>query len=371
MRLLLIGDPHFTSKNPRARLDNLPEAQKAKIEEIIRIIEKHKVKAVLISGDIFDTPYQGYPTLIYYFFKLQEMNCRIFTVFGQHDLFFHSLESKESTALGALFNLGAINIAWEKPQLLMNKERIWIYGCSYGEEIPQKLNKPGKHILIIHKSIAPTPPWHGAKEDKDYYSPSRVYDKGMYDLVLCGDWHGQFYWRSKGDTHILNPGSLVRKTGGYEDYYRHPTVVIWDTKTNEIEEILLKSAKPSEEILTREHLESLLKKTKRLKEFSERLKAGGSSLGPSYLTNLLKAIERAKQKHIINESVIENIKEAIDHSAYKHLLGGENAFGFETTIDRDRRESIEVRISTSRRKSERRVLYEKTKGIWVEITTRG
>lgn len=362
MRLLLIGDPHITSKNPKARLDTLAEAQKRKFDEIENIAEDYKVRAILISGDVFDYPYQGYQTFIYYllwFQKLMHKGHRIFTVFGQHDLFFHSLESTESTALGALFNLGAINLAWEKPQIVASSiasrnpnNDVWIYGCSFGEDIPNKLDKPGKHVLIIHKTIAPTAPWYGAKEDKDYYSPSEVYDKGMYDLILCGDWHGQFYWRSKGDTHILNPGALVRKTGGYEDYYRHPTVAIWDTVENEVEEILLQSAKPSEEVITREHLEALVKKTKRLKEFTERLKAGGSSLGPSYLVNLMKAIERAKSQRYLDDDAIEKIREAINHSAYKSLLGGEHVFtqSIEAKIVRGRRETITVRIPTARRK---------------------
>ena len=179
------------------------------------------------------------------------------------------------------------------------------------------------NVLAIHKMIAPRKPWGTAKEGVDYDNPEELLKQDWFNLVLCGDWHGQFHWRSKADTHIINPGALARKTGGKEDYDRHPAVILWDTKTNDIEEILLDSALPSEEVLTREHIESAVKHTKKMKEFTARIKTGGGSLGPGYMKKLVEQLERMKAEKTLPIGVERKILEAIDHSQYKSQINQE------------------------------------------------
>lgn len=342
MKILLVGDAHITNKNPIARTDNLPLAQRNKFRDITGICDEHDVNMLLLSGDVFDYPYQGYRTFTEYyayFSFLQEMlGVTTYAVYGQHDLFWNTLESAQSTALGALDALGVVTILGSEPVVFkwgVNPlDYVWLYGASYGEEIPIIKQETGHHILVIHKMLSPRAPWKGAKEGKDYYKPSIIHDKTWFDLTLCGDWHGQFMWKSKNNTYVINPGALVRKTGGYVDYDRHPAVVLWNTVEKSFEEIVLDSAQPSEEVLTREHIEAVARHTKGIKEFVERLKAGGSSLGPSYIANLLTTMEKTR----IKKSVKDKICEAIDYSSYKDLLNEKvqrERSGERTRISRD------------------------------------
>ena len=324
MKILLIGDCHITNKDPIARTDNLPEAQKKKFKEIQDICSKYDIEVMLLSGDIFDYPYQGYKNFVYYYtyfsFLKEMVGVDIYAVYGQHDLFFNTLSSADSTALGSLIKLEAIRLLTADPVVYKSKktslDNVWLYGASYGEEIPKIKQNPGHHILVIHKMLSPKAPWKGAKKGKDYESPAVIHEKTWFDLTLCGDWHGQYMWKSPYNTYVINPGALIRKTAGYIDYDRHPAVVIWDTETKAYEEIVLESARSSEEVLTREHIEVTARHTKGIKEFVERLKAGGSSLGPSYILNLLNTMEKIK----IKKPVRDKIREAIDYSSYKELL---------------------------------------------------
>lgn len=324
MRFLLIGDTHFTGKNPVARMDFLPDAQTAKLDELADLIKKENIGSVLLAGDVFDYPYQSYPILVkvwkwFLFFKYS--GCWPFAVYGQHDLWNHNIESRASTALGALEAMGVVNILNAKPFVIEAEDQpIHMYGASYGEDIPEIKDTSTINILIIHKTIVPTKPWPTAEEGKDYVTPKILYKKDWFDLVLCGDWHGQFHWQSKAGTHILNPGALVRKTAGKEDYDRHPTVLVWDTETNDIEEILLESAKPSEEVLNKAHLEAVLKKTGRIKEFTDKLKTGGKALGPSYIKNIVLKLQEMEKNKDISTEIKNKILEAIDFSIYKDLI---------------------------------------------------
>lgn len=357
MNHLALTDPHCTSHQPRARLDNFSEAIFKKLDEVAKICKENKVEIVLIAGDMFDYPYQAYRILIKLYFKLKKIKENlsgpklILCVYGQHDLWFHRLEEAvDTTALGALVRLGVVKILTDDPLKFKYKgERIHYYGSSYGEPIPQIKDVTATNVLVIHKMIAPRQPFKTAVEGKDYESPEMLYSKDWFDLVVCGDWHQQFYWRSKANTHIINPGALARKTGGYEDYDRHPTIVLWDSRDNEIDEILLESAKPSEEVLTKAHLETIVKHTEKMKNFCERLRAGGSSLGPGYLRNLARQLSELKDKRVITKGVESKILEAIEHSNYKQMLNME----LENEIQRGKGESskkghIKVRIFRKR-----------------------
>ncbi|GAF71046.1 unnamed protein product, partial [marine sediment metagenome] len=213
------------------------------------------------------------------------------------------------------------------------------------------------NVLVIHKMIAPRKPWGTAKEGKDYDSPEMLYNNDpWFDFVLCGDWHGQFYWRSKADTHIVNPGALARKTGGKEDYDRHPSIVLWDTKDNDIEEIPLESALPSEEVLTREHIKSAVKHTKKMKEFTSRIKTGGGSLGPGYMKKLVETLGRMKAEGTLAIGPERKILEAIDHSQFKaainqELENGQNIRGEDRTPKKSKRDPRKKRKISSRGKS--------------------
>ncbi|MHA2264845.1 MAG: metallophosphoesterase family protein, partial [Candidatus Thorarchaeota archaeon] len=358
-----LTDIHIMSRNPKARIDHLPTAIFNKLDEVVEIVEERRVSIVLISGDVFDYPYQSYQTWIKAFFKFWNIRekldppMKVFVVFGQHDLYFQRLdEAVDKTALGALSKLGVVHILnnEEPVRVRRDKRNYHFYGLSYGQPIPKIKNTMGAtNILVAHKMIAPRKPWGTAKEGKDYESPEKLHDKDWFDFVLCGDWHNEFLWRSKADTYIVNPGALARKTGGTEDYDRHPKVILWDTSTNDVEEIPLESAKPSEEVLTREHIESAVKHTKKMREFTSRIKTGGGSLGPGYMLKLVQQLERMKVKKTMPRGVERKILESIDHSQYREAINQElendqNARGKGRPSKKSKRGSRKKRKASSR-----------------------
>lgn len=340
MIIVCTGDLHSTGKNTRARTDNLPAALWLKRDEILRTCRTYEAKFLLLPGDVFDYPYQSYQIFIAvwrWMEELRENETEVLAVYGQHDLWHHSMDTAHNTALGGLAEIGIVKILGASPY---RRHGIDFYGASWEEDIPTIKDTSRKNVLLIHKTISPRKPWTTAKEGVDYVSPEVLYDKDWFNLAVCGDWHGQFYWRSKADTHIINAGALARKTGGYEDYDRHPSIVIWDTDENDIQEVLLGSAKPSEEVLTREHIEVLVKRTSRMKEFTSRLKAGGNAIGPKYMVHLVVELNRLRKEGALDRNVEGNILEAIDASVYKDLLSQEVAKYGKVEKKRKRRKKI-------------------------------
>lgn len=109
MKLLLTGDWHYRSQNPISRTDNFQATLDAKLAEVGEIARREDVEAVVVPGDVFDSPSPAYSTLTALERIVRDMGKRVWAVPGNHDEHAHSLESLDRTAYGHLFATGLIH----------------------------------------------------------------------------------------------------------------------------------------------------------------------------------------------------------------------------------------------------------------------
>ena len=92
MKLLVMGDQHIDNSTIKTRKDNVLAACADKLGQIFQIAKSHKVEAILQPGDFFES-HKANDFLKQWtinFLKSDMANIPVYTVFGQHDLRFHS-----------------------------------------------------------------------------------------------------------------------------------------------------------------------------------------------------------------------------------------------------------------------------------------
>ena len=160
---------------------------------------------------------------------LRRCGIKVITVFGQHDLRFHSSDVR-NTPLGVLQAAGVIQIApnWEPIYLLDNN--VSIYGASWFEDIPEKMYDPDTfNILITHRMVLEEKIWDG---QTDGVFGNKLLRTSPFDLIVSGDNHAHFTYKV-GNRYLINCGSMIRTR--IDQYDHRPTYYIFDTETREIQ----------------------------------------------------------------------------------------------------------------------------------------
>lgn len=249
MLILNINDTHITGKNPICRIDNLPDTQWNKWEEVVSIANKYNVP-IVSAGDIFNVPLIANSILTKLGEILDKLINPFYFVFGNHDLMYHSFDMIDRVSLGVL---------WANNQKVKHiSEFESDYGISWDFcDWNQELTETGSKYLLIHQAVVNNELIGGKtswiKGDKEF-SRNIEDDKSLqkYELILCGHWHNQ-YVINYGKTKIINSGPLIRRT---IDEKRIPTIQLINIETKLLftQRLSLQSTKPSEEVISDKHI---------------------------------------------------------------------------------------------------------------------
>jgi len=216
MKLLVTGDWHYRSQNPISRLDNFQETLNAKLREVGEIAQHEDVDAIIVPGDIFDSPSPAYSTLTSLEQILRDMGKPILAVPGNHDEYAHSLESLDRTAYGHLAATGLVRDLTQEPWVeypvvvegngfstntdndvsdyLCKNDHDWIsVVVAHGMLLDRDPGFEIKHTLLIDVAKHPKCP----------------------DVLICGHEHLGFNVKKLprvrgGELVAINPGALVR-----------------------------------------------------------------------------------------------------------------------------------------------------------------
>jgi DNA repair exonuclease SbcCD nuclease subunit len=295
MKFLLLSDVHLVYQNPVARLDDLVEAQFEKLKFILKTVKEEDCQ-ILQSGDLFDRP-RSWILLPRVMDLLKEHKIGIYSIYGQHDTYLYSEETRDKTNLGILEKAGLVKILGSKAQTLIDQvgRRVHIYGTSFGGEIPIVKKSKDFNILVIHApiSMAPLYPGHEFTQAKKFLRANN------FDLILCGDIH-QAFLETDLDRNIINVGPMLRKEATEYNFKHKPGFVIFDTETKEGEFVEIPH-RLAEEVLSRQHIDRKDEMTGMLQDFIESMKEGGEEQGVSFNENL-QAFIRANgiDKDVVN-----------------------------------------------------------------------
>lgn len=309
MKLLITGDWHITDRKPANRTDeNYFETIMDKIKFILSFYDDDGIGevAILQSGDFFDSSRASD------FIKGQlinelrgrfndEFGCHLYTIFGQHDLRYHS-SVKNNTPLGVLKSAGVVNVIHNQyPEITYSEygEKIpHIYGANWGEEIPKPRRLENDfNILLTHRMIIDGEKlWEG---QTGFDTAEDLLDNHDFDLIVSGDNHKAFVVEKDGKT-LINAGSLMRNRIDQKDH--KPRIYIYDTTSRTYEKHYI-PVRPFEEIMDVERATKKKETDENLEAFIETLTDDFELDGLDFRDNLMKALKKQLKaiKTIVDE----------------------------------------------------------------------
>ena len=122
-KFLICGDLHYKGMNPRSRLDNFQETVNRKLTEVMNLARHHLVEAIIIPGDLFDSPSTTLGTVGDLAQLFQHPPCPILTIPGNHDLWGANPATKYRTPYGLLAKLGLVWDLTEEPYEIWGEGR--------------------------------------------------------------------------------------------------------------------------------------------------------------------------------------------------------------------------------------------------------
>jgi exonuclease SbcD len=309
MRFACTGDLHRRKTNPENRIDNYFETQLEKERFIFDASRTHNCDWILRPGDVFHRHDAPHGVVEAYIRLHRHYGFYESAVFGQHDMRNHTSERK-NTPLGVLLaGAGRMHhatetpltpIIWSDEKKKSTEENIYIYGASYGEEIPEIQDQDGINILVLHKMVIQTKLWYAQEE---YVSAKALLRHHRYDLIVSGDNHTSFVEEFKG-RFLVNCGSLMRSTLAQVEH--KPMMAIYDTDKRTIKTIDI-PIRPIEEVMNLKEAEKNDKVNKELQSFITQLQSD-KSLSMDFMDNVLKFTRRHKLKPAVVNLIVQACK---------------------------------------------------------------
>jgi len=312
MLILIVGDTHFTGKNPIARLDDIVEIQFNKLEEIVMLSNKYDAP-IIHTGDIFNVSIIANSILTKIGSILEKLKHPLYFVWGNHDLMYHSLDLWDRTSLGVL---------WKNSNKVKHISEFY---TDYKIEFDYidwggTLGFTGANeILLTHKAVVSERKMGKGSwilEDEDFCMniDNNLHLRG-YKLIICGHWHKPYIFKHK-ETLVINPGPMIRHT---IDEWLKPSIVLINTNTLIHKRIYLNTPDP-EKVLSRTHIEQNFESvTDNVLKFIDSLKNKKFSHKKSLLKTIMHNLDvhelPIKVETLIRETIANLIeKGAIDES---------------------------------------------------------
>lgn len=265
IKFLFMGDRHNSEVTPYSRIDDYRESCAAKDQEIIDIAKKHSVNAILHPGDFWTDSDRriGNEYISQIAMRWMRAEIPIIGIAGNHDMIGNNVASLPNTTTGLLNALGLFKIIQDGEVCSFSDGEISvdITGKNYHKGMDRSENisdyvLPSKtadyNIHLMHGMLSPK---NLGKMIK--HTTIDAIKHTAADITLCGHDHIGFGIIRYNDRYFINPGAVVRMSCDEREMNRKISVILISIdklKGIQIEQIYLNSAKPGEEVLSREHI---------------------------------------------------------------------------------------------------------------------
>src|SRR5574344_6900 len=287
---IITADWHLSQTRPRCRIDNdWIETQRNMVNQVYEYANKFKVD-VFIVGDIFhsnsDTSFEVIKIVQDFAKELKKIGLKLYVIFGNHDLLFHSVANVDKSAVG----------------ILMNSENVYFAG-DYSDEVGAgHFNEKIDNKRIVFKHIL----CFESKEDVPFNVDAVTaqelldeYDNAKY--ICLGDNHHSFIYENKG-RKVINSGCLMRRNSNFKDY--KPIIVY----VNEEEEICKSySITDNEEFVDDSYILKQEEREQRIESFVDKLK-DTKKVSLDFIDNVKKAMQANK----LSEEMVLMLEELLE-----------------------------------------------------------
>jgi len=287
MKILFITDTHYTAKTPGCRTDEdgILETLKNKTKEVMDIASAEGCCCILHGGDFFDSPdisdtVAGEIGSLY-----ANAPCPVFIIPGNHDLRGNNIKTLAQTKLGLLGTLipdfhvltGEVDISDFTGTTEAGREvRLTVAPSDFGinDDRTKFISKKKENEILIHMAhgmLLKSAPTGGSS----FVPLSSICNETEADITLVGHYHLGFGIIKENGRYFVNPGALVRRYAFIEELDRDISAILIEIKDTDItknpeisvKNIVLNSALPGEQVLSRDKLQAKIEYYRRIADF--------------------------------------------------------------------------------------------------------
>jgi len=241
MRIMHVGDPHLSVKNPDQRIDDFYKISMDKLAQIARISVEMEVDINVFVGDMCHIKAQQ-DNPPYFLNAVQKRLAPIkgkknFLIFGSHDVLFGKVESLESMPVYNFIVSGLFK-PLVREEFPLGKGNLVLHGFNF--DVPESqllatpLNNNDFNIAVTHCLLLgfDFPAYFLYMKGKDHMYRSDEIAKSNFDLFMMGHDHREFHFQQKNaigrDQHFVSAGSTLRIAASEDSRNRMPKVIIID-----------------------------------------------------------------------------------------------------------------------------------------------
>ena len=296
-KIIFVGDTHLKGSTPISRKDNYSETILNKIQFIRDYANSIDCTTVIFLGDIFDTvntSLQYFSHCLTLFKQIMDSGIELYTIVGNHDLRYDSMETLPITPLGILIKSEAIRLLDS-----LTVDDVFIKGIHYPESPQPNTQTELYSILLLHR-------FYESGFNEIPVTKEEVLELN-YDTYIFGHDHRPYQTidieTPTNTIKIIRPGSLARNTSDQFNRLRKPRILVMDTDTKDFyyEEV------PSEsglEVFFEKQAEEQLVSMKELVD---------------YLKSSYHSSDSSIRDYVINTAIPDDVKSLIN--TYLDLLG--------------------------------------------------
>jgi len=295
-KFVITGDWHFRSVNPKARLDNYQDALREKIYEVYRLAEEHGAAAIIVPGDLCDSPTVSLSTIGALARILTAAPRPVLTIPGNHDIFGHNLDSVGRTPYGLIKDLEYIRDV-DRGHWTFTGSGLGgsfdgtVTGHGFDADTDRDIRQYGVptgiasradfRIHLAHGMLLPKEPHNDMMRYTLIDELAKLPAELAPHVLICGHYHFglPLAWGGPArKTLVINPGALGRLTAHVEEMDRVVQVALLTVNTltdYSARFIPLRCARPSHEVLSREHIIAAEEREARMDRFLALLAAEG------------------------------------------------------------------------------------------------
>ena len=227
---LVVSDTHLSTAPPTLHADN-PDwfgHISRNFEWLFDRANEFNVP-ILIAGDVFDKAVNDSKLLSFVISLFNRSPQPIYTVAGNHDLPFHSIDRIEESGYAVLLKAGVIIDCSETQNYRRNGISVQVHGYHWLKPLHSTIyqNPDAVQVALVHRMITDgTAGWYPGCEPHAINAVMREF-KHFFHYAVFGDNHAPFvssynqsaqhmgvFAGSDRKIQILNPGSFMRRTRG-------------------------------------------------------------------------------------------------------------------------------------------------------------
>lgn len=223
-KVIFVGDVHLKGSSPISRKDNYPETILNKLRFIKDYALSIDCSTVIFLGDLFDTvstSIQYFSYCLTLFKQFTDSNIDVYTIVGNHDIKYDSLDTLPVTPLGILVKSDAVKLLDS-----LTVDDVFIKGCHFTEEPLANKQNDLFSILLLHRFYE-----SGFNEIPITRDDVKTLN---YDAYILGHDHRPYSTvkveKENKDISVIRPGSLARNSSEHYNKLRKPRILVFETE---------------------------------------------------------------------------------------------------------------------------------------------